>query len=459
MTSLPAAPPRGQRRGTFPPALKPTICDRCGTAGMAAPKYGIGPCGGAVQYADGTIIPCADTIPQRRWTDQPPPTPAPTGSSSSGGGPDIDQAVANLQSAGLLQPPPGPGSAAAVEAASPQCAPSRGFGPDTRPTAAPNPDPDLMRAAAVDYHRLGWHPLHVKAGAKWPPADGRTGYDPDHPRRNPARPPAADMTIDEILTAPWDGNLAVRMPLRVIAIDIDNYKADEGGGLAAFRALVGDTAPLQAAPASTRRYLPSGHYYFQLPPEWDIDGWPPPLRGQPCPGVEILQRHHRYSLVWPSVVDGLGYRHHPPAGQPGGPDDGGIPAVTGLPLLPAEWLNPLQTGQPTGGWAGMRSGPGGGRRRRGRPLNPGGGLSGRHGQIFHDAGELTRRGVTDTAEAVRLLAATAAYQSKAEEQGEWATRREAASAFEWHQQQQQQQPPPPSHPGGGGGRRRRGRPL
>jgi hypothetical protein len=191
--------------------------------------------------------------------------------------------------------------------------------------------------AAFDlYHRLGWPAvLPLPRGKKKTPPEGYTG-------RDGIDPSYADMQT-------WadngyaDGNLALRAPATMVGIDVDDYDGKNGAATIAhaetrWRA----TLPLGYRSSARPNDPVSGIRWFRIPPgvklrdriEFGDKG---------LGGVEIIQRHHRYGVVWPSI--------HPDTGNTylwyG--IDGSVtdtpPAVDDLPYLPDEWIDALQVSE------------------------------------------------------------------------------------------------------------------
>ncbi|QNJ90734.1 bifunctional DNA primase/polymerase [Mycolicibacterium fluoranthenivorans] len=181
-------------------------------------------------------------------------------------------------------------------------------------------------AAAQAYWESGWRGvLPLKRGTKSPPPDGFTGH------------LGADPSYPDVLQ--WaelypDGNVALRLPDGVIGIDVDAYGGKTGAET--LTEAVRRWGPLPDGPRSSSRADDpvSGIRLFRVPAGTRLVtmlGFPELGFG----GVEIIQRHHRYAVCWPSV--------HPDTGQNYqwyGPDGTVIdpPAVDGLPDLPPAWL-------------------------------------------------------------------------------------------------------------------------
>lgn len=166
------------------------------------------------------------------------------------------------------------------------------------------------------YHQAGWHPLELPARAKTPPRDGLTGHD------------GIDMTAEEIDASAWAGNIGLRMPDDVIGLDVDVY---HGGD----RTLADLSDRLGKLPRTwishSGRNDDSGIRLFRVPAG---RSWIHKL-----PGIEIIQRTHRYAMVWPSIhPEGRRYEWFDQTIR--GPAEV-IPAVDDLPMLPPAWVEEL----------------------------------------------------------------------------------------------------------------------
>lgn len=169
---------------------------------------------------------------------------------------------------------------------------------------------------AKDYFKNGWPVLPLPANAKSPPPDGRTGYE------------GIDMTLAEIESCPWDGNIGVRMPVDVIGLDVDVYR----GGREGLDRLRAECGPLPYTWIShSGRNDGSGIRFYRVPPQL---AWISTL-----PGIDIIQRNHRYACVYPSM--------HPDGRQYGWWDQSesaptfDLPSVENLPELPWSWIEEL----------------------------------------------------------------------------------------------------------------------
>lgn len=191
----------------------------------------------------------------------------------------------------------------------------------------------------ADAHKLwreqGWQgTLILPAKKKDPPPTGMTG----HEGRWPTALEVAKWARDR---EPY--NLAIRLPKGVCGLDVDAWKEQ---GAASFDTLVDRSGPLPPTWTSTSRDDGVSGIRFYRIPEDAI------LKGAPMPGIEIVQYHHRYAIVQPSIHQATGctYRLYNPDGEivdtPPRPDE--------LPELPP----PVARGAaraPPGGWRTQRA--------------------------------------------------------------------------------------------------------
>lgn len=175
-------------------------------------------------------------------------------------------------------------------------------------------------AAAADlYWRAGWHgilPLPIQA-KKNPPA-GYTGS-------GGAYPSYADISV--WIDDSAGGNIALRMPPNVIGLDVDAYGDKDGARtIALAESMYGQLPPTWRT--TSRDDGVSGIRFYRVP---EGLAWP----GEIGKGTEIIQRNHRYALVWPSLhPEGRTYRWI----SPDGVVSTAIPDPDDLPGLPEEWI-------------------------------------------------------------------------------------------------------------------------
>lgn len=181
-----------------------------------------------------------------------------------------------------------------------------------------------LHEIAVAYLKAGWHPIELPEGSKAPPPDGRTGYG------------GSDMTLVEVEDAGWMGNIGLRMPVDVLGLDVDVYH----GGDRTLDELLARCGALPPTWIShSGRNDGSGIRFYRVPPGF---AWVASLAG-----IEIIQRVHRYAVVFPS-------RH--PDGRPYDWADliearlrvrDELPAVEDLPELPWPWIAELSRAAPS----------------------------------------------------------------------------------------------------------------
>ena len=178
--------------------------------------------------------------------------------------------------------------------------------------------------AFAEYHAKGWSgtlPLPYRK-KKTPPPDytGHTG----------AYPSYADLHTwaDE-----GPRNICQRMRVDVVGLDVDAYGGKPGAQtLATLVQAFGALPPTYMT--TSRDDGISGIRYYRVPAGTTLR--------DSLPGIELIQRHHRYAVVWPSVHPDTGntYRW---VDEITGEVDCAIPAVDALPELPEAWVNGLHT--------------------------------------------------------------------------------------------------------------------
>lgn len=179
------------------------------------------------------------------------------------------------------------------------------------------------------YKAKGWAiTTPLPTGKKYPPATGITG-NVDHQKRLEAAETAWN-------NAEPGCNIGLIMAtdnpeFDVIAIDVDHYGDKRGAdNLAELEPQLG-SLELSTVPRSTRRGADSrsAQYFVKVAKGYS---WPTAV----CEAVDIVQSGHRYSAVYPSVVDGEEYRWYL------GENEIEIPIIGDLPWLPEAWQDYLQ---------------------------------------------------------------------------------------------------------------------
>lgn len=126
-------------------------------------------------------------------------------------------------------------------------------------------------------------------------------------------------------------NIALRLPPWIIGVDIDAYEGKDGAEtLEMWESRCGKLPPTWRS--SAREDPISGIRYFKVPPDVQF----PSELG---PGIEIVQFHHRYGVVWPSkhVEIGSTYYWYNPVGE----RVTRIPTPQEITELPESWLEQL----------------------------------------------------------------------------------------------------------------------
>lgn len=202
----------------------------------------------------------------------------------------------------------------------------------------------VFTSAVPLYWAAGWRGIiPVPAVTKHPPPEGFTGTE------------GRDTTVEQLVA--WTGNgysdhsVALRMPECIIGIDVDHYDKvgmdKDGVALVVEKRGADDLAEYEARwgalPAtwtSTARgdeqgCGPSRILLLRVP----VGRYATKLSG----AIEIIQRHHRYAVVAPSlhrdVGDGARYRWYRPDGSLAA--DGEVPGPDDMAELPARWVTEL----------------------------------------------------------------------------------------------------------------------
>ena len=179
---------------------------------------------------------------------------------------------------------------------------------------------------ALELYDNGWNPIPLPKNKKKNPPAGLTGAN------------GQDLTKEQIEDESWDnypkswnGNIGTRAPEGVIGIDIDNY-----GHKLGYQNFLSFLAIDELPPTwtSSGRDLPSGIYWYKAPKN--------KFQSNPCSGVEIIQRHHRYALVYPSVVNDQDANRKYIWRTPEGNYSENPPTIDELAELPVEWIPHLE---------------------------------------------------------------------------------------------------------------------
>lgn len=185
--------------------------------------------------------------------------------------------------------------------------------------------------AALTYLERGWWPLPLPPNAKAPVPAGWTG---SRAARAPQRADVAGWITRGRFDDHQVGNICVRMPNDVIGIDVDVY-GDKRGDLALDELERRTGTQLPGTYSSTARGWGESRIRFYRVPAGTR------LRANPGDGIEIVQHHHRYAVVWPSVhpKTRTTYRWYDAAGD----ELDEPPLIEDLTELPWPWIAELQS--------------------------------------------------------------------------------------------------------------------
>lgn len=199
-------------------------------------------------------------------------------------------------------------------------------GTDTGETAASG----IYAHAAPMYWDRGWlNPLPIPPLAKDPPPDGYTGrggVDPSYP------------DVDQWRELRPGHNIALRMLPGLIGLDVDDYDDKHGGDTLIEAQTRWGVLPPPTWMTTSRDDGVSGIRFYHVPEDIEFcDSITFPDQG--LGHIEIIQRHHRYAMVWPSIhPSGRPYRW---VNEYDGKAAGFIPRPEDFPWLPEEWIEKL----------------------------------------------------------------------------------------------------------------------
>lgn len=186
-------------------------------------------------------------------------------------------------------------------------------------------------AAAPLYWSAGWRGvLPLRPLSKFPPPDGTTGHT------------GVDPSYADVFA--WcedfpDGNLALRLPEGVIGIDVDAYDGRNGAlTLAEAEKRWGALPRTWHSSSRMDDDKVSGIRFFRVPPGTYLVGDIKFAEMGASGNVEIIQRHHRYAVVNPSIHKDTQKMYYWYL-------DGrvvAIPRPEDLPYLPDSWVQALR---------------------------------------------------------------------------------------------------------------------
>ena len=184
------------------------------------------------------------------------------------------------------------------------------------------------RQAAPIYRLAGWtQVVPLPPAAKTFPPKGVTG------RRQQT---VTDRQVREWSQSNPDGNTAIVMPRGVVCLDVDSAeghqrKTDGAVELAELERKLG-VLPVTWCSSAHGGDSPYRHRFYRVPEGIEFDGGA-------AESIDVIQHHHRYCVVWPSVhPSGEFYAWYTPDGHPADR----IPKPDELPSLPEAWIRFLR---------------------------------------------------------------------------------------------------------------------
>lgn len=218
--------------------------------------------------------------------------------------------------------------------------------PNSTDTGSNNTHATPFRSTWRAYRKANWFgTLPLPPRKKNPPPTGFTGYNAPWPQSR---------DINEWLADPArrEANICIRLggvddDYEVIAIDVDHYRKgdkDKRGGeqLDALENAHGKLPPTWVS--SSRTDGVSGKRFYRVPRGFAF-------RGQVDKDIEVIQKGHRFAVVWPSFnPDSQAVETWFPPGAPLTAEgrklwNGEIPDATKLEILPKKWIDYLTRGR------------------------------------------------------------------------------------------------------------------
>lgn len=203
---------------------------------------------------------------------------------------------------------------------------------------------------AQRYFDAGYSPIPLPSGQKHPPPTGFTGG-------NGKRTTADQIAVWTNLPKYRDGNIACWFgePVTVdgtvyqlVGIDVDHYGEKHGGDqLKVLEAQLGSMSNRAPWISSSRTDGHSGIRWF-LAPAVDADGNRIEFRDKCDSAIDVIQRKHRYAVVWPSVIANRRYWWFPPGarltadGRKLWRETDDLPVIADFPILSNEWVTYLR---------------------------------------------------------------------------------------------------------------------
>lgn len=182
------------------------------------------------------------------------------------------------------------------------------------------------------HQQAGWTGIiPLPPGKKGPPPSGTTG----HSGVDPTPEQCAQRAADEPAS-----NIGWRLPQGVVGIDVDAY-GDKNGGKTLAQAQARWGKLPDCARSTSRDDGVSGIRFYRVPEGTRLRGGVAfPELGLGC--IDVIQHHHRYAVVPPSVHPGTKLPYVWRNGSTKPYPSRYVPSVSELPDLPAEWVQALR---------------------------------------------------------------------------------------------------------------------
>ncbi len=180
---------------------------------------------------------------------------------------------------------------------------------------------------ALEYLRREWPVVPIPPAKKSPPESGLTGR---------AGVDAAEGDVSKWVQHRADWNIAVRMPVGVVGIDVDHYGEKRGADHLASFQTQHSLPDLPPTTWLTARGLTSGIRLYQIPTGLELVDDITELANN-ITHVDIVQRHHRYAMAPPSINPSTGTEYQA-IDEESGEILETLPHPDELPYLPHEWL-------------------------------------------------------------------------------------------------------------------------
>ncbi|WP_048895665.1 phage/plasmid primase, P4 family [Mycolicibacterium conceptionense] len=210
------------------------------------------------------------------------------------------------------------------------------------------------------YLDAGYAPIPLPKGQKHPPPTGFIGGNGKRADTDQLEAWAESSKYKSGNLACWFGEPITvdGVQYQLVGIDVDHYGEKRGGDqLAALEKQLGQLSDRAPWISSSRTDGHSGIRWY-LAPTVGSDGKRIEFRGKADQGIDVIQRKHRYAVVWPSVVEDRQYWWFPPGlaltddgrnGPAAWRDDHPLPVIAEFPILADSWVTYLREHRSHGG--------------------------------------------------------------------------------------------------------------